>query len=108
MNRDEIWETYETMLDATHALYLARVAHVQKQEAVDWQRWQAVAEGTITGKNEQEREANLRMLLMPQYEALAEAARDLAGAQCDYEMVKWEIQRINVLAARLPLGELPA
>jgi len=100
MNRDEIAEAYEDLLAARLALYVAQRQHTHAQQVAAWQKWQAISEGKITGKNEAEREANLKMLLLPQYEEVEACEAALDGARCDWDMAQLELAALRATHAR--------
>jgi hypothetical protein len=110
MNTEKITIVYTGLMAAKRDYYQASEGALVQRARLESARLKALADGTIQGKNETEREAKARELFADAYgiqaeldagERFARLALDLA--QIEVEMVRAQI-RTEELAARVFLG----
>jgi hypothetical protein len=97
--------TYEALAAATRAMHMAVGDEVLFQNTLNWDRWVMIANGTVTGKNEAEREANLHVKLEEEYTSVADAAEVVHGCRLALDLAQ---QRVDCLKLELRLRELEA
>jgi len=89
--------------DAQINLCGAVTAHAEARRTLEHAEALKLCEG-IDGKNEKERAAKLRLELIIEYTALAEAEDALTEARCTFEVVRleWDLARYQLRALETP------
>jgi hypothetical protein len=105
LTTESLEAAYEALAAATRAMHTATMEEVIDQESLNWSRWRLVAEGKITGKNEAEREANIRIELEDSYEMVFDAADVTRSCRLALDLAQ---QRVDCLKLELRLRELEA
>ena len=105
ITQDEVKAVYEALVDATRVAFSAGETAVMVKTALEAARAVALAAGEVEGKNEAQREANLRQLLLPHYDALDAAERDARTTRHMLEMAKLGVEALRM---RVRLAELTA
>lgn len=102
MDKDTIEATYHQAMLAREAFFIASEKAIQLRAQIEQQRLFSLADGRITGKNAEEREACARKLFADDYYALSEAERDERYTKFDLDQAQ---ARIEMIRCQLRLEE---
>ena len=86
----------DALVEATQAAYLAKLVQLKAEYDLATARAYAIVAGQVAGKNEAERQANERMMLVDEYRACYEAERDVTKTRLDLEIARIEQRTIEL------------
>lgn len=99
----EITKGYELLETAIQGLYEAGENETGARATLETRRLAGLADGTIEGKNADQREASARQVLEAEYLALEHAERTCRSARLVCDLARLEVERVR---AQLRLAEL--
>jgi hypothetical protein len=94
---DNVSQAHVALAEARNAIFGVATVLDQIKVQLKTQRAQAVADGRISGKNEDVREAQSREIFAADYAALADAEAELDKAQLAYDLAEIEVKRQRAL-----------
>ena len=100
-----IQEAYNNQRQAMEAMQTARVQLIQAKNTLDHKLAEALMSGEVEGKNQQQRDANARLLLQVSYDAVEQA--EVADAEARHQLALAD-NRVSEVRALLRLDELLA
>lgn len=90
-------EAYANMKQATEWLHNANVAYVMKKRDLEQAVQQAIAQGQIVGKNENERVGQALILFAPDYEEAKRLEEEYSKANLNHRMASLEVEHLHML-----------
>ncbi len=107
---DDIRTAYDALADATRIAHAEMEAALYVKSALETARAAAIWAGDVEGKNEAQREANLRHKLLARYDAVDAAERDAREARHEVEQARLRVEALRLemrLAELLAAGGVP-
>lgn len=90
-------EAYEKLGTATEVLHNSNIAYVMKRRDLEQAVQQAMAQGQIVGKNENERMGQALILFAPDYEEAKRLEMEYTKANLDHRLVTIEVEHLQLL-----------
>ena len=94
---ENVNQAHVAQAEARNAIFDAITARDQLKAQLKTQKAQAVADGRISGKNEDVREAQAREIFAAEYASLAQAEMELDKAQLAFDLAEIEVKRQRAL-----------
>jgi cell division protein FtsL len=111
LNREQIKQAYENLKIHTATLFSVTEIEIKAKRELEVRRLSLLAEGAITGKNAEEREACARRLLDREYKALEIAEKNTRTERTSFELARLDVECLRALLRLAEIearaGELP-
>lgn len=97
LDHENIQSVYNNLKQKTAEFFMAESLHTIA--IGEQKKWFAngIAEGSIIGKNETERDGNARAMRPDYYEAIEDTYNKLQAARSQYEIAKWEERKVSMI-----------